>query len=176
MSINYLQSIFREAERFTENSGNWNNVEQSLNTKLPDDYKKFTDTFGSVYIDEFIGVLNPFSSNPNLDLVAQAKIILDDYRWLHEQGNEEPKYPYFPEKGGLLPFGTTDNGDVLFWKTAGQPNEWTVVVNAAREAEYDEFDENMTNFLSNILQGKLISTVFPNGFPSQSPTIEPIKS
>lgn len=172
MSIVYLRNILKESEQVVENSGNWSKVEQELGIELPVDYERFIKTFGSVYIDEFIVILNPFSSNPNLDLTARGKVILEAYGSFE---NEESKYPYFPEKGGLLPFGMTDNGDVLFWKTEGKPHEWTIVVNASREALYDEFDENITSFLTRILKRELVCAIFPQDFPSESPEIVPIK-
>ncbi len=172
MSIRYLKSIFESASGASENNGDWDSAERQLNTELPDDYKVYINNFGSAYVDKFLTIYNPFSQNPNLNLIEQTKIILEDYRWLQAQGNEQIPFPLFPDKDGLLPFGTTDNGDVLFWKTSGEPNQWTIVVNASRESLYDRFDENMTDFLTKILRRELVCAIFPADFPSSSPTIE----
>lgn len=36
-------------------------------------------------------------------------------------------YPVFPEPGGLLPFGSFGDVDVLNWLTVGEPEAWPFV-------------------------------------------------
>jgi hypothetical protein len=143
--------------------------------KLPSDYKAFIERYGSGTIDHFLWVLNPFSANKNANLLEQRESILNAVRELKKDWPDQHPYNLFPEPSGLLPFGGSDNGDMVFWLTDGEPDEWRVVVNAARDPEYDRFDCNMTDFLAGILTRRIRSIVFPDGFPSPQPVFDPVK-
>jgi hypothetical protein len=41
-------------------------------------------------------------------------------------GRDNIPFADFPTHGGLLPFGGTDNGDIVSWITGGAPDEWDV--------------------------------------------------
>ena len=78
------------------------------------------------------------------------------------------------EEGGIFSFAQTDNGDFLFWETAGAPNKWRIIVNEGRGPEWEIFDLSMTEFIAGILTGQLKCTIFPEDFPPRSPKFEPI--
>lgn len=143
-------------------------------TRLPPDFSEFLKYYGTGVIDGFIWIFNPSSKNPHLNLFRQAKLQLDIFRELRARGNEPKDYSLFPEPDGLLPFGITDNGDVLFWKTTGKPSEWNVVVAESRTPKYEEYSLNMTQFLSRLLTKQLSVAAFPADVPSESPTFTPI--
>jgi len=142
-------------------------VEKQVGT-LPDDYKVFVSRFGTGVINRFLWILNPASVNQHLNFLRGGEPILSALRELKATGEYSP-YPLYPEVGGLLPFGKTDNGDALFWLRIGEPNQWPVIVNAARDANYEKFDCGMAGFLSGILTRRIRCTVFPNSFPSDAP-------
>lgn len=50
-----------------------------------------------------------------------------------------------------FPFAQTDNGDFLFWETAGESNKWRIIVNEGRGPEWEIFDISMTEFIAGIL-------------------------
>jgi hypothetical protein len=81
----------------------------------------------------------------------------------------------YPEIAGLLPFGITDNGDVLFWKTMGTPENWSVVVGNSRSPEYQEFQISMTSFIASVLNGTKRVAAFPEDFPNSSPSFKPYR-
>ena len=148
-------------------SREWMAVENRLGTSLPDDYKAFIEVFGSGTIDSFLWVLNPFSSNPNLNLEHQIKIQADVLEELASYGEAIP-FKSFPEKDGILPFAMSDNGDVLYWQTSDDPAQWKVVANESRGPDWAQFDLSMTDFLAQILKRQLVCTIFPDSFPSLS--------
>lgn len=96
----------------------WASVEARLGTSLPDDYKEFIGLYGSGRIANFLWIFNPFSSNKNLNLEQQIELQSSVLGELESYGEKNP-YKSFPAPGGVLPFGITDNGDVVFWRTAG---------------------------------------------------------
>lgn len=142
-------------------------VEKRLGN-LPDDYKMFLARYGTGVINHFIWVLNPAASNQHLHLVSGGEPVLSALKELRSAGENCP-YALYPETQGLLPFGKTDNGDSLFWLRIGEPNKWPVVVNAARDAEYEKFDCRMTDFLDGILTRRLRCSIFPTDFPNAHP-------
>ncbi len=142
-------------------------VEKQLGN-LPDDYKTFIARYGTGVINHFIWILNPATANQHLNLVSGGEPVIGALRELRSTGERCP-YALFPETHGLLPFGKTDNGDSLFWLRIGEPNQWPVVVNAARDAEYEKFDCRMTDFLEGILTRQLKCSIFPAEFPNEPP-------
>jgi hypothetical protein len=67
----------------------------------------------------------------------------------------------------------TDNGDVLYWKTEGDPDEWRVVIFDPRESQQFEFPGGMTEFLAAVLTRRVECRAFPRDFPSASPVFDP---
>ncbi|MEI7768003.1 MAG: SMI1/KNR4 family protein [Phycisphaerae bacterium] len=152
----------------------WSAVEQEVGTQLPDDYKAFIEQYGSGRISEFIWVLNPFSSNQFINVCGQMVALLGALAALARDFGVPCPYPLFPHSGGLLPFAVTDNGDVLYWVTHGDPNTWRVVVNEARGPKYEEFALNATDFLAGILTHRVNCTVFPESLQDVAARFEPV--
>jgi hypothetical protein len=168
---NILSPPLVPVEKGDRNS--WPSIEQTLGIGLPLDYKLYIETYGSGCLDGFIWVLNPFSSNPNLNLLHGRESALRALQVLREQKAYELPYPLFPETGGILPWGLTDNGDVLYWLTKGEPGEWTVVVNASREPRTEHYPYSMTEFLAKILGRQIVSAIFPDDFPDKVHSLVP---
>lgn len=173
MAIDYLKAVISPPMNVSEarGAGGWAGVEGRMGTALPNDYKEFIDAYGSGQIGGFIWVFNPFSINENLNLEKQAirqATVLDELR---SYGEVVP-YESFPSVGGILPFGITDNGDVLFWQTGGNPNDWTVLVNEARSPEWEVFSSSLTRFLAEILSRKVVCRAFPKKFPGPAVRFE----
>jgi hypothetical protein len=176
MSIIDLRHILAPPHETTErpSEAEWAECEAEL-TKLPPDYKSFLEDYGTGCIDGFIWIFNPSSQNPNLNLLVQVKRQLSALDELIKQKTEDKIYPLYPEKSGLLPFGITDNGDVLFWKTIGTPENWSVVVGNSRSPEYQEFQSSMTGFIGSVLNGATKVATFPEDFPKSSPSFKPYR-
>lgn len=173
MAILHLTSIVpppsNPSEVPVQNS--WKAIEQRLEVSFPDDYKEFIETYGSGRIGQFLWIFNPFSGNENINLERQIGTQANVLSELQSYGEIIP-YKSFPEREGILPFGMTDNGDVLFWLTKGDPNEWGVIVNEARSPAWEIFDLSMSRFLAGILQKKVICNIFPKSFPDLPITFE----
>ena len=134
---------------------------------MPLDYKGYINAFGTGCLDDFIWVLNPFSSNRYLSLFSQGEAALQALRELQSDFGFEVPHPLFPEPGGLLPWGTTDNGDVLYWLTEGRPDDWPVVANAARGPEVERYAMGMSAFLAKVLTREIVSGILPDDFPGE---------
>src|ERR1044071_813520 len=173
-SIERIVKILSPPEGAIEAGTNdqWQDVENRIG-KLPTDYKAFIQRFGTGSIDNFLWILNPFSKNQYLNLLEKGKIIADATKTSRRKCPQYHPYSVFPEPGGILPFGSTDNGDMLFWRTeADDPDKWTIVIADSRAPEYEEFPLSMTDFLANILGRTIRSKIFPDDFPSEHPVFK----
>lgn len=145
----------------------WTNIEHRLGFQLPLDYRELVDTYGQGSFDRFIWVLQPSSTNHNLDMVRQRRERLAALRTLRDSG--EPT-PFGAEE--LAPWAITDNGDVCYWVISALdlPDEWTIAVNEARGQRWLSFEFGAAEFLVAVLSERLRVEVFPEDFPSRRPT------
>jgi hypothetical protein len=177
MDLVNLQAVLPPPPRSSVDPLNWEAFEQAIGMQLSVDYK----TFGSVYglpgvIDAFLWVFSPMSANPNLDLWRQTQGRLDALRVLRASGESIP-YAIFPEDGGLIPWGATDNGDVCYWRTGNDlGGSWTLVIGANRSPEWHSFQGEVTDFLVGILRRTDRVAFFPEDFPSPNPSFLPASS
>lgn len=105
------------------NDQGWSEFENKLGIILPEDYKRFINIYGTGGIDDFIWILNPFVQEKNINFMNRMMVMSHAYL---ESKNKFPQYykhKVFPEKGGLLPWAYTDNGDEIYWLTEGICNE-----------------------------------------------------
>ncbi|MBA3947648.1 MAG: SMI1/KNR4 family protein [Herpetosiphonaceae bacterium] len=139
----------------------WAAAEAQLGVQFPDDYKALVDTYGTGGFNDFLYVFNPFARNQYRNLFKGKDVMLDAYNVSRSQFPEYSPYPAFPETGGLLPWGTTDNGDELYWQTEGQPNAWSLVLFDARHGRNERYQLGITDFLAQFFSGTLKSRVLP---------------
>lgn len=146
--------------------GGWQSVQARLGIEFPADYKEFIARYGTGAIDSFLWVLSPFATNRHLNLFDEGRAKLEA---LSELRYESIPYPLFPDAGGILPWGVTDNGDVLYWLCNGPPSDWVIVVNESRGPRWREFKLSTSEFLAAVVTRELVVDVFPEDFPSESP-------
>jgi len=140
---------------------------------LPDAYKEFIGQYGTGCIDGYIWIYSPIAANSNLSMKDQSSRQLDAIRNALQDDNRFP-YDVSERSGELLPFGITDNGDFLLWRTVGSPNSWSIVVLESRLGAYEEFALSAAEFLVQVLTGKLRASIFPDDFPSSKPQFLPV--
>src|SRR5829696_7595805 len=112
----------------------WDEIEAALGTGLPGDFKAFTELYGSGMVDDFLYLFNPFAAGEDGNLLVETDRVLDGYRQTRARFPDRLPLPPFPDEGGVLPVGRTDNGDELYWVTEGDPDDWPVALLASRAA------------------------------------------
>lgn len=176
MSVQKLAEVLKPpAHTVPFNPALWPDVEGRIG-KLPKAYKDFVNDFGAGSIDDFIWVYIPLIDDQNLDLLQQIPAHEQALRVLKEDPNYSLPFKVEPAPGGLLAFGTTDNGDGLYWLMDGDPDEWKVVVIEGRAASWELFSESMTDFLAGLLTKRIKCAIFPGDFPSDEPRFAPFHS
>jgi hypothetical protein len=142
-------------ESFT---GPWAPIEAELGTLLPQDYKDYARIYGSGRFLQFLRVNVPRTGHPNIRLESEIPVVC---RIFAEFDLDERPYPLWPEPGGLLPFGRTDDGDILFWLQRGVPDEWPIVVWGRGLWNYELFECGLTDFLAGLATGAILPKDFP---------------
>jgi HEAT repeat protein len=146
----------------------WPQIELRLGRRLPSDYKAFVATYGSGRVGEFLNVANPFSDNPHVrDLPGEMLQVYRDIRKF-----EHIPFPIHPEPGGLIPWGDTDNGDVLFWVAdpPDDPDRWSIAVSEVRGPGWFVHPGPLVRFLREWTTG---SAVIPFMGDPPASTFEP---
>ena len=133
-----------------------------MKTPLPSDYKAFIARYGAGNVGDFIHLWSPFTDAKRLGLLPESKAHLDVLRGLR---HTKIPHPLYPEKGGLLPWARTDNGDVLMWLTKGRPDQWTVVITDS--SDFYDTDYGFVEFLSRFVDKKLGVPAFPEDVPGK---------
>jgi hypothetical protein len=170
-SLKSLMEVMPPPDRPSEppKADGWQSVAASLGVELPEDYKEFITIYGTGAVDGFLWVLTPFTQNQNLNLLEQAKVRLDVQRKFSEASGMAAPYELNPNPNGLLPWGVTDNGDVLYWLCSGAPSTWAIVVCDSRASRWLDFRQTFGEFLNGVVTKKLNLDIFPDDFPSESP-------
>ncbi|RFU40217.1 hypothetical protein DZF91_18230 [Actinomadura logoneensis] len=139
------------------------------------DYKRLFDRYDNLEFDNFLGV---FSPGPDADAMlagigdaleplrvltadSESIYLVDDYG----QSSEAPRFPIFPEPGGLLHWGATQNGDSCLWLTTDtDPERWDIVVTDG--GDWWHFHGTFVDFLVGVMERKIRCPIFPDDFPS----------
>jgi hypothetical protein len=145
----------------------WAEVEAALGTGLPSDFKAFTELYGSGKVDDFLYLFNPFTQGQDGNLLAEKERVLAAYRQTRQRFPDRLPLPPFPDEGGVLPLGRTDNGDELYWVTEGQPDDWPVAVLESRAAFQEVHPMPVTGLLAALAANQLTSRVFPHDIVSR---------
>jgi hypothetical protein len=140
----------------------WAEVEAAIGTQLPGDFKAFTELYGSGMVDDFLYLFNPFAAGKDGNLLVEKDRVLAAYRQTRTRFPDRLSLPPFPEEGGVLPLGRTENGDELYWVTARDPDDWPVALLESRAAFLEVHPMPVTGLLAALAANQLTSRVLPD--------------
>lgn len=135
--------------------GPWAPIEADLGVRLPADYKAFVSLYGAGRMFDLISIYVPIRSRGR-ELLRHVQFASSTYSG--ELADILP-LPVWPAEGGLLPFGDTNNGDWLFWRTAGEPDRWPVFVVSHEGGDPEVFDMTGTAFIAGVVTGAITSEI-----------------
>lgn len=139
----------------------WYDFEKNTGIIFPKDYKELIGTYGTGGIGNFIWFLTPFEEDDNINFLKRMNVMLEAYRVSRNHFPDYFIHNIYPEKDGLLPWGYTDNGDELYWKTNSSSEKWSIVIYESASPEYQEYQMQLTEFLYKIITKELVCDVFP---------------
>ena len=137
----------------------WPWLERRLSLRLPTDYKNLIDLYGVGDFAGFITIFSPLCKIPHLNLINHSR---NTTRYEREFTENEDEYPFvfYPDAGGLLPFGATELWDTLFWRTSGAPEGWPIVVQENKSTNYEEIEASTTDFIAGVISGVRVPKMF----------------
>jgi len=141
--------------------GRWEPIEVALGTALPSDYKDFARLYGSGDILDFVHVMTPRTADGGAGFARWVGEICRD--WGHME--RETSTVYWPNPGGLLPFGRSIDGDHFFWQTSGPLEAWRIATwdrGGFLGENVETFDCDLTDFLAGIATGNVTSAALPD--------------
>jgi len=139
----------------------WREVEEVLGISLPQAYKSVVQRFPGHHWSGFLSVLDPFSVNQHLNLQQAGTLLLDAERSTRSECPHLYPLPLYPEPGGLFPWAITDNGDVFFWITRLEPDDWPTLIKGARSPEFEVHFVSCDLLLYQVASGRIRSVVLP---------------
>ncbi|AGZ43412.1 hypothetical protein [Actinoplanes friuliensis] len=132
----------------------WAAVEASLGgLRLPADYKRLVDAFPHGEFGGLVRVVRPgVPDGPESAYPEYYLRLLDDLREQREIEWGIYPHPLYPERGGLLPWGDTLSGQLIFWLTEGDdPDAWPVVWTDRGFEEWQLRRRSMSEFLLELI-------------------------
>lgn len=130
-------------------------IEAELGLTLPQDIVDYALVYGSGGFYRQFAVLNPFDPNYMTwvrdisDLFREMKVI---------NGDEYYPYPIYPNRPGLLRWGTDLDGDQMFWLTEGPSDSWPLILwdrDSGPEESWQRLDMTVTEFLVGIFSNTI---------------------
>lgn len=153
----------------------WERIEGLNGIVLPSDYMRWAGSYTSIYVDGFLRILHPinfFAISSRAQIAAELAGVEEIDPPLRNEvynsagvlvAEELPMYPPFGEPGSLLPWGNTDNGDMLMWETSNErPDGWRVVVVDGDSNVWQEFDCGFAEFLIGLFDRQFIQVNLPS--------------
>ena len=137
---------------------NWSKAESHLGTRLPSEFKQIVDLYGLGSFGEVMTLFCPETELSHMNLLNQFDSHQTDivsFRWVLNR-------PIYPDKGGLLPFGTSENWEMFYWLTEGEPDTWPILINEQRGPEINRFDMSLSQLMVANLRQELKTTVLPD--------------
>lgn len=106
----------------------WSAVEELLGTALPSDYRRLIEDRGPGIVAEVV-VHGPTGPGAPTDLVDWLDGIQRMIASLRSITCDHVPPPFYPEAGGILPWGLLYDGQIVGWAvTSESPDTWPVVV------------------------------------------------
>ena len=118
---------------------------------LPQDYIDFFGIFGPCVLEHNPSLVVGIADLCTEKHTSSVNATHDAYREHHEISPDSYP-PIFPAAGGLLCWGGDDQGESYFWETAGQANDWQVVVNTRTSRGFVATELNMLGYLLSIFE------------------------
>ncbi|MEW1838543.1 hypothetical protein AB0392_11365 [Nonomuraea angiospora] len=150
----------------------WSAVEADLGLRLPGDYKLLMDRYASLMLDRFLGLFIP-NPGDTPDMSMRDGIVRtlrdmapddDEEQEVVDDNNnviEMRRFPHYPDPGGIIPWGSTQNGNLCLWKADGDPDSWKVFVSSDGLFMW-RYNGGILDFLVRANQGRLCCPIMYN--------------
>ncbi|MGW2282947.1 hypothetical protein [Streptomyces sp. NPDC001770] len=148
---------------------NFEKIDHLLGTSLPEDFKELARSFPALEIGEFLRLWVPAPGDEDAYLGA-VNYYLETLKDLADSGEAEGWSPY-PAANGLIPWGSSLDGDIFYWCTKGACSEdWTVVANGSNGSWW-EVGLSLISSIVGLIDGTCDSGELPDGAVSRESAV-----
>ncbi|AXQ54667.1 MULTISPECIES: hypothetical protein [Streptomyces] len=152
----------------------WEVVEEGLGTGLPGDFRQLCERYQYLVLDRFLSV-HVVAPGEQSTYTASVWHDIGSLGILAGPDARHPHVPYVAgTTGGLIPWASSVEGDVWYWRVAGaDPDRWPVVVGNRNDdcEDWAEFPTSATAYLVGLIRGEIPGHGLPEGFPARAPEV-----
>lgn len=165
MENNALMNVLH-APQYPQDIGNptlWAEFDSKLKLSIPTDYKEFINLYGTGAVGDFIHIWNPFTRIPYMNLwknLLSLKNVLNTSSYLPILHH---KYKTYPDENGILPFGSTIDGDTFYWR-----------IEEVRSERYEIHNLSLSDYLYQLFTNDDLPTMIYEGTFSRDKHFRPI--
>jgi hypothetical protein len=147
----------------------WDELELELGVHFPEDFRRFSDAYGPVLINNQVDIGHPGVERGNLGKTIRRTI----EAWASAPEDEVP-YPVGSGPGELLPWGGASSGETIFFRVPEKGSTgWAVGVYEHDEGTYREYMMTFNEWMLSYLRGEDM-TVCSRCFTAEGPYFAPI--
>ncbi len=131
------------------NDGDWEVAERQLHMQLPQDYKRLIETYGQ---GGFVGAA--YCSGLLLTSYLRPTRAADLAKGFSGYFLTIDPMPYglYPDKPGLLGFGSYGDKDTIAWNTTGSPEGWPIIYHDPETGIHEVQGMGVLEFVVSVLE------------------------
>ncbi|GHA14319.1 hypothetical protein GCM10010329_41520 [Streptomyces spiroverticillatus] len=173
MSLHELERTLpaiRQYRAMQRQTVNWDFISAELGTMLPTDFMSLSEEYTPLVIGDFLALQTPIPGRES-SYVRGIRRLLGDLESLVGSGMAHG-YVDHPNAGGLLPWGSSNEGDLFYWRTnVDSPDSWGIVVSGHND-DWNSFNGSLTDYLSGLVSGLVDPDGLSPDFPGPDPLVE----
>ncbi|MEU4954543.1 SMI1/KNR4 family protein [Streptomyces lavendulae] len=144
----------------------WAAAEARLGTLLPGDFKLLAEVYPDLHFGDYMSLHTPWPGEEEAWAGAAAEEE-EDVADLIDLADLGAVLAAYPAPGGLLTWGSSNQGDTFLWTTEGTgPEAWKVTV-ASRSGDWWHYNAGAVQFTADLISGALE----PWGLPRVRPEV-----
>ncbi|MGW1184447.1 SMI1/KNR4 family protein [Streptomyces drozdowiczii] len=148
----------------------WRRLEEEICARFPEDFRRLSDSYGPIRINNQLGVGHPGTERGNLGYDIRTTV----ESW---QGAPDGEVPYSvgTAPGELLQWASAASGETVFFRVPERAGgRWSVGVYESDEGEYHEYPMSFDEWMLAYLEGQDV-TVCSRNFAPDGPFCEPVR-
>lgn len=149
----------------------WQSIEADLGIPLPIEYKEYVSYFPSGMFGGIgeIGIMHPAERGGFTGLSDQIRLSAEMFGGFSRLYSADPRYRFYPEPGGLVPWADYESTAALCWLTGSDdPDQWPVI--ACNDInDYESVEGSTIEALIRVLRMEAGRAVFPETMYARYP-------
>lgn len=126
----------------------WSPIERGLGLRVPESFKEVAEFFGPGEFSQYLFVAGPGGGGVSDSLASQVAV------WSEPNVGADLLRPYRtrPAEEGLVAWGSTCQGDTLFWLPCSpDPELWPILALEEDSAAWHRFDMTVSEFILKVI-------------------------